>query len=164
MNNLDNFFNKYRNKGILIDTNILLLLIVGSSNRKRISQFKRTEQFVPEDYDLLIKLINLFPTIITTSNILTEVNSLTNQIGEPERSKCFTILAQLISEIEEFALSSQDIIKNNGFIKFGLTDCGIIELSKNQYLVLTDDFKLFNYLQKLGIDSINFNHLRVYLW
>ncbi|MGK7938793.1 MAG: PIN domain-containing protein [Crocosphaera sp.] len=164
MNDLEKLLNIYRNKGILIDTNILLLLIVGSSNRKRISKFKRTEQFVPEDYDLLIKLINLFPTIITTPNILTEVNSLTNQIGEPERSKCLTIFAQLIAEIEEFSLSSQDIIKNNGFVKFGLTDCGIIEVSKNQYLVLTDDFKLFNYLQKLGIDAINFNHLRFYLW
>ncbi len=156
--------NRYRNKGIVIDTNILLLLIVGTANRKRISQFKRTQQFLPEDYDLLIKLINLFPKIIITPNILTEVNSLTNQIGEPERSKCFAIFAQLISEIEEIALSSQEIVKNNGFIKFGLTDCGILELSQNQYLVLTDDFKLFNYLQKLGIDSINFNYLRVYLW
>ena len=164
MDDVQKLLNIYLNKRILIDTNILLLLIVGSSNRKRISQFKRTEQFIPEDYDLLIKLIDLFPKIITTPNILTEVNSLTNQIGEPERSKCFSIFAQLISEIEEVALSSQEIVKNNGFIKFGLTDCGIIELSKNQYLVLTDDFKLFNYLQKLGIDSINFNHLRVYLW
>lgn len=161
---IEKLLNRYWNKGILIDTNILLLLIVGSSNRKRISQFKRTEQFIPEDYDLLIKLIHLFPKIITTPNILTEVNSLTNQIGEQERSKCFAIFAQLISEIDEFTLSSQDIVKNNGFIKFGLTDCGIVEVSKNQYLVLTDDFKLFNYLQKLGIDSINFNDLRVYLW
>ena len=164
MDDVQKLLNRYRNKGIVIDTNILLLLIVGTANRKRISQFKRTQQFLPEDYDLLIKLINLFPKIIITPNILTEVNSLTNQIGEPERSKCFAIFAQLISEIEEIALSSQEIVKNNGFIKFGLTDCGIIELSKNQYLVLTDDFKLFNYLQKLGIDSINFNHLRVYLW
>nr|WP_198649095.1 PIN domain-containing protein [Cyanothece sp. BG0011] len=164
MDDVQILLNRYRNKGILIDTNILLLLIVGSSNRKRISQFKRTKQFIPEDYDLLIKLINLFSKIVTTPNILTEVNSLTNQIGEPERSKCFAIFAQLISEIDECALSSQEIVNNNGFIKFGLTDCGIIELSKNQYLVLTDDFKLFNYLQKSRIDSINFNHLRVYLW
>ncbi|MDJ0844662.1 PIN domain-containing protein [Crocosphaera sp.] len=164
MDDVQKLLNRYRNKGIVIDTNILLLLIVGTANRKRISQFKRTQQFLPEDYDLLIKLINLFPKIIITPNILTEVNSLTNQIGEPERSKCFAIFAQLISEIEEIALSSQEIVKNNGFIKFGLTDCGILELSQNQYLVLTDDFKLFNYLQKLGIDSINFNYLRVYLW
>lgn len=164
MDDVQKLFNRYRNKGILIDTNILLLLIVGSSNRKRISQFKRTQQFIPEDYDLLIKLINLFYKIIITPNILTEVNSLTNQIGEPERSKCVTIFAQLISEIEECYLSSQETVKNNGFIKFGLTDCGIIELSKNQYLVLTDDLKLSNYLQKLEIDSINFNHLRFYLW
>lgn len=45
---------KYSTKGILIDTNIFLLYLIGSVNRKRISRFKRTIQFVPEDYDLLL--------------------------------------------------------------------------------------------------------------
>ncbi|HAC64777.1 MAG TPA: hypothetical protein DCF68_14905 [Cyanothece sp. UBA12306] len=112
----------------------------------------------------LQKIIDLFSKIITTPNILTEVNSLTNQLGEPDRSKCFTLFSQIISEINEFFLPSQNIVQNNGFVKFGLTDCGIVEISKNQYLVLTDDFKLFNYLQSLEIDVINFNHLRDYLW
>lgn len=31
-------FSRYRQKGILIDTNILLLLFVGTVNRQRISQ------------------------------------------------------------------------------------------------------------------------------
>ena len=44
-NYLDSLFARYRQKGILVDTNILLLLFVGSVNRKRISQFKRTQQF-----------------------------------------------------------------------------------------------------------------------
>ncbi|MDJ0660249.1 MAG: hypothetical protein QNJ42_12275 [Crocosphaera sp.] len=60
MDYVQKLLNKYQNKGIVIDTNILLLLIVGSANRKRISQFKRTQQFIPEDYDLLIELINLY--------------------------------------------------------------------------------------------------------
>jgi uncharacterized protein YaiI (UPF0178 family) len=50
------------------------------------------------------------------------------------------------------------------FTKFGLTDCGIINLCREQYLVLTDDLKLANYLQKEGIDTINFNNIRTYGW
>lgn len=71
-------FTQYRQKGILIDTNILLLYFVGTVNRARISRFNRTEKFTPEDYDTLIEIINFFPKRVTTPNILTEVNSLTN--------------------------------------------------------------------------------------
>lgn len=67
----------YKQRGILIDTNILLLWFVGSVNRQRISKFNRTEKFEPEDYDLLLRLLEyFFPKIVTTPNILTEVNSL----------------------------------------------------------------------------------------
>lgn len=48
---INNLFNKYRKKGVVVDTNILLLWFVGSVNRSRISQFNRTEKFAPEDYD-----------------------------------------------------------------------------------------------------------------
>ena len=33
---------RYYTKGIIIDTNILLLYLVGSTNRERITRFKRT--------------------------------------------------------------------------------------------------------------------------
>ena len=39
--------------------------------------------------------------IITTPNILTEVNSLVNQIGEPERSRCLQVLAQGMVKLSE---------------------------------------------------------------
>lgn len=78
---INNLFNKYRKKGVIVDTNILVLWFVGSVNRSRISQFNRTEKFAPEDYDLLVKILSNFGNIITTANILTEVNSLINQIG-----------------------------------------------------------------------------------
>ena len=42
--------------------------------------------------------------------------------------------------------------------------CAIIDLVKGQYLVLTDDFRLSNYLGKQGIDVLNFNHLRFASW
>jgi rRNA-processing protein FCF1 len=161
----------YRQRGILIDTNILLLWFVGSVNRQRISKFNRTEKFTPEDYDLLLRLLEyFFPKIVTTPNILTEVNSLANQIGEPERSQCFARLAEVAGILEEHYIKSAAVAGINSFTRFGLTDCGILELARsgthskgNRYLVLTDDLKLATYLQSSGVDVINFNHLRDYL-
>lgn len=160
MTEIISLLSKYSTKGILIDTNILLLYLIGLVNRKRISRFKRTNQFIPEDFDLLCNLIAKFQQVTTTPNILTEVNSLANQLGEPERSKCLEIFVKIISQINEKYLESKVISDNKVFSRFGLTDCGIMLLAKDKYLVLTDDLKLMLYLQAQSIDVINFNHLR----
>lgn len=39
---------KYHDRGLLIDTNLLLLFVVGLFDSGLITQFKRTKQFVPE--------------------------------------------------------------------------------------------------------------------
>ena len=38
------------------------------------------------------------------------------------------------------------------------------QLVQGQYLVLTDDFRLSQYLPKIQVDAINFNHIRMYNW
>jgi rRNA-processing protein FCF1 len=157
-------FAKYRHRGILIDTNILLLFFVGAVNRERISKFNRTQQYEPEDYDLLLQIIDFFSKRVTTPNILTEVYNLSNQLSEPERSQCLTILAKSISLFMENYIPSNEVSQYIEFTRFGLTDCGIMELARNRYLVLTDDLKLTVHLQSQGIDTVNFNNLRPYNW
>lgn len=73
---------------------------MGSVNKERITRFNRTQQFLPEDYDLLLAFIAKFKKLVTTPNILTEVNSLTNQLGEAECSQCFTIFAQFAKNVD----------------------------------------------------------------
>lgn len=157
-------FPLYRQKGILIDTNILLLYFVGSVNRQRISKFNRTQQFLPEDFDLLQSILAYFQEVVTTPNVLTEVGNLMNKLGEPERSECFKVFSQGILSFNEIYIESRTISINEKFAKFGLTDCCILNVAKNQYLVLTDDLKLAVYLQSQGVDTVNFNNLRVYNW
>ncbi len=154
----------HKSRGILIDTNILLLWCVGTVNPQRISKFNRTEQFLPEDYKTLLKILQYFSKVVTTPQILTEVNSLVNKVGEPARSQCLQILGQGITKLDEFYIESATLGRVENFKKFGLTDCGIIEVARDKYLVLTDDFKLANYLTNTGIDTLNFNHIRLYGW
>jgi rRNA-processing protein FCF1 len=165
MEYINELLSRYRQKGILIDTNILLLYFVGTVNRERISKFKRTQQFIPEDYDLLQSIIAYFRNIVTTPNILTEVNSLTNQLSEPERSRCLAEIAQgFTAFFNEFYVDSKTISTDGSFIRFGLTDSGILQLARNQYLVLTDDLKLSVHLEREEVDVINFNQLRTLGW
>lgn len=57
-----------------------------------------------------------------------------------------------------------DAVNTDEFVKFELTDSGVLILSKGNYLVLTDDLKLANYLQSVEIDMINFNNIRLFNW
>lgn len=160
MSEVSELLSKYYTKGIIIDTNLLLLYLVGSVNRNRITKFKRTQQFLPEDYDLLLQIIKGFKKFVTTPHILTEVNSLANQLGEPERSYCLNFFSKLLLKISEEYIDSNRIAKHELFSRFGLTDCGIMLLARDRYIVLTDDLKLHLHLKSVGIDTVNLNNLR----
>lgn len=155
---------RYARNGILVDTNILLLFFLGSFDPSQIPRYDRTAQFTAEDYDTLLALLQRFDKIVTTPNILTEVNSLSGQIKEPARTSYFAKLAEGIHVIEEHYVESREAASTERFAKMGLTDAGILRLAKDKYLVLTDDFPLSQYLQKVGVDVINFNHIRVPYW
>lgn len=155
---------KYRSKGILVDTNILLLWFVGATNRARIAKFARTQTYIPQDYDTLLQFFSYFPKVVTTPNILTEVYNLINQIGEPDRSRCLDIFAQNVTRLDEFFIESSLASQADKFTIFGLTDSGIVTISRDKYLVLTDDFRLASYLQKIGIETVNFNNIRELGW
>ena len=154
---IEGLLSQYFSKGILVDTNILLLLFVGALDRKKIEKFERTDQFTAKDYNLLVELLNSFKVIATTPNILTEVNSLLIKLGEPARE----VFADGLAVLEEIHLPSQEVASLGWpFLKYGLTDCGIAEIAQGRYLMLTDDLKVASYFSKRGIDAINFNNLR----
>lgn len=58
---------------VILDTNLLVLLVVGMTNRAFIGKHKRTRAYTEEDYDLLCLLLEQYQQIITTPSILTEV-------------------------------------------------------------------------------------------
>ena len=147
-----------------MDTNILLLLFVGNVDPKRIQHFKRTTQFTIEDYILLKKLLSYFERIVSTPNILSEINSLSGQLGDPFKSHFFVRFSKEIELVDERYVRSIDAATMGEFAKFGLTDSVTIGLSNGRFLVLTDDFKLCQYLARSGVDTINFNHIRVPGW
>ncbi len=159
-----NQFQRYRQAGIMVDTNILLLFFIGAFDQDLIPKFKRTKTFSVEDYEVLVRFLRPFDRIATTPHILTEVSNLSGQLGEPARSEYFKKFSSDITLLKEENVASRDVAQMQEFVKFGLTDTGIIHLTKGKYLVLTDDFRLSQYLQSAGVDVVNFNHIRTTYW
>ena len=155
---------KYRRKGALIDSNLLLLLFVGSYKRELIGTFKRVNTFVPEDYDVILRLVGYFSPVVTTPNILTEVSNLAGYLPEPDRASCFSTFVNRLTLLTEHYVKSGDAVSSTIFQRLGLTDAAIEKLAKGKYLVITDDFELSQRLASLGVDTLNFNHIRYLGW
>jgi hypothetical protein len=158
---VDCLLNRYKSRGVLVDANILLLHFVGSYDRSRLRQFKRTcDRYSAEDFDRLTWVLSRFDRVVTTPNILSEVSCLSPNWTEPARAQYFDTFAKGIADLSEHYVVSADVAKLSCFPSVGLTDAGIMQLAKGDYLVLTDDLELYGRLSNAGIDVLNFNHLR----
>jgi hypothetical protein len=159
-------FEKYRGKGVLVDTNLLLLLLVGSIDRTLLDKFKPTANrgFTPSDYDLLCWMIDQFPRILTTPHVLTEVSNYSEQLKGDAGQLLVNKVILLIQRADECYEKSQALVVKDGFREFGLTDTAIGNLPSNRFLVLTVDFPLSGWLEKRGIDVVNFNRFRPQRW
>lgn len=147
--------------GLLADTNVLVLYVVGTVNRDRISTFKRTRRYDPEAYDLLRNIIDKFPCLYTVPHILAEVSNLTD-LEEPELERARLILAKTITLMRESSLPSVDAIRETAYRRLGLTDAAIAAVARqHNCTVLTDDLPLYVLLSNEGLPVINFTHARV---
>jgi len=160
-----NLLQTYKRRGILVDTNILLVYFVGLYDPKMIPKCKRTCTFAIEDYETIAGLLDFFDVRVTTTHVLTEVSNFIGQLPEKTGFGCYDVFSTAVEVLEEQHLSAEEISSDKVvFRKFGLTDTGIALLAKDKYLVLTDDLPIFHYLTNSGIDVLNFNHIREMNW
>lgn len=152
----------YASKGLLIDTNLLVLLIVGTINPTQISLHKRTNSYSAEDYNRLITFADRFKIRVTTPNILTEVSNLLE--GYSYKGKyALDLLERFTQGTKEIVCESLSTMHTypKSYLKYGLSDAVIHRVASEKYLVLTDDLNFCAYLQGNGLLSINFNNLRM---
>ena len=148
-------------RALFIDTNLLVLLIVGSVGRELITRHRRTKIFVVEDYDRLIRAISRFDTLLVTPNTLTEASNLLGQHGEPQSSQLLLKLRTLIEQSTESVVASVDAARHEAFPRLGLTDAALLEVVSADAPLLTTDLKLYSAALAGGDEAaINFNHWR----
>ncbi len=154
---------KHLGHGLLIDTNILLLLLIGRTQRTLVETFKRTSRhgFTGNDFDRLMRVVRRFRHVFTTTSILTEASNLGWQLSGPTRTRFAETLRQTMLSLDEKPMPCREVIDEQHFVKVGLTDAGVFQLARQGLLVLTDDAVLSGLLEKSQFDVINFNHLRL---
>ncbi|HEX4130763.1 MAG TPA: hypothetical protein VHZ24_12030 [Pirellulales bacterium] len=155
---------KHLARGVLVDTNILLLVLIGQTRRSLVSSFKRTRShgFTTDDFDLLVGTLRSFRRVITTTSIITEISNLGRTgLSRPLRDSFSRTLQAMVKEFDERLISATQAAQSEAFMKLGVTDAGIFDLAREGVLVLTDDAMLSGILEKERLDVLNFNHLRL---
>lgn len=155
---------QHRNTGILLDTNVLLLLWLAAFDPRLIGG-KRLEKYTPEDAELLAGYVGQFKRMLTTPTILTETSNLAAQALSGGRKRaffqhCFPRFGA--SSPQNFHHCSVDglVLDKSVFVQLGFTDASIVATVGTQHLLLTDDLDLYLAAQKQGAPAINFTHMR----
>ena len=159
---LQQLIDTHRSNGLLIDTNLLLLLVVGTIKRDLIGKFKRTQTYLIEDFQRVVGIRKQFSKHWTTPNILTETDNLGRQLPEVDWPRFANAMSRLTQSLTERYVASIDVTSSEHYSRFGLSDSASIRICQ-PLLILTDDMRMHGRALSSGIDSINLNHLR-YGW
>ena len=144
---------EYAPRGLLVDTNVLLLYLVGLFDRTFVERFKRTRArgYTADDFAIASNLMRCFRRVVTTPHILAEVSNLSFQMEEPRLIGYFRIVVRVLRGLHEQSVPKDLILDSPrlGLLpKIGFTDLSILEAAKrSKYLVLTDDRHVSIYVQ-----------------
>jgi len=149
-----------RHDKLLLDTNLLVLLVIGLTDPTQIERFKRTRAYTRADYELLRNFVNGYRALVTTPNVLTETSNLAGQLAEPLRGRALAVLAGFINGAEERFYASRVLAEERLYLQLGLTDTAVKHAAAEEISVLTDDLPLYGRLASGGAEVFNFHHLR----
>ena len=164
MPDAETLIEKHRGKGVFVDTNLFVLLLVGLVNPERIANFKRTQDFSVEDFRTLRHLVEWFGApIVTTPHVLSQVSDLTDLSGR-EGMAVRQLLKSMVEVADEKYDSARDLVQHRLFERFGLGDASVGAVCERNIVVLTADLQLQIALEYSGLDAINFHHVRALGW
>lgn len=137
---------------ILIDSNALVVLIIGLVDQNLISKHKRTSIYTKKDFLDLLRVIGQFENLLVLPNTWTEVDNLLNRFSGNYKFKYIQIARNLIKRASEQYIETKSGFQNPSFWNLGLTDTLILEAGKECKLIITSDSKLSDYAQAYGIN------------
>lgn len=145
---------------IAVDTNLLLLLVVGTWNPRIISRHKRLSEYSIRDFELVRDYISSFQTGAATAHVLTEVSNLIPfGMEESTTAAIRNELARTIQTLDERQIASSSASARAEFLVFGLTDAALSIVCSDMPL-LTADKPLAAHLLRNWFDVLTLELLK----
>lgn len=150
-----------KQKGALIDTNLLTVIIVGSLGVGEVEKFKRTNEYTTDDVVGLDSLLASFGWLAATPSVIAETCNIIDWLDGVKRQAAFSCLATYVQSVNEHSIESKALVETPVYFKLGITDAALFHFAKNEDVVLvTADLPLYGYASGMGVEVINFNHIR----
>lgn len=145
----------YRSRGLFLDTNLLLLLVVSLRSSERVLTHRRLQGFAPEDADALHRFCALFARVVTLPHVLTQASDL---FGHTEQ----LYLKLVIDLWEEASVPSREVAAMREFEYLGLADAAILARIAGSFLVLSDDSQLVSEVRLREGGALGFEWIRAF--
>jgi len=153
---------------VLVDTNLLLVYLVGlydiTTSYQLVNTFKCTKSdYESGDFDVLDAFLNNFHVRVTTPHILAEVsNIIIAELNYTAKDLCLGLIQKMIpATFHEHHIPAKDLLAEDKVRTYGVPDISILRSAvAGPYLVLTDDDKLSVYLYKVGVDTLSLSEIK----
>ncbi len=145
---------------MLIDTNLLVLLIVGLVDESYISKHRRLRVFSVEDFRWIRAQASAADELIFVPNVVTETSNLLRRIDGPIRGQLMRGFGALLSGAHERYVPSKEAAARREFERLGLTDAVLLILAETGAHLLTVDLDLYLAASTAGYSVVNYNHIR----
>lgn len=141
---------------VLVDTQLLVLLVVGATRPDLTARQKKTSRYTRTDFSLLIDLLGYRPKFVFCPHVASETSNLVAQYGEPDRTSLMTVLRALPNNATEMPVTTASAMEQPEFIRLGLADAAQLSLCTSETLLLTDDEPLFRAATAREVSSLYF--------
>lgn len=164
LSNFTQIIHRHRQAGVALDTNLFILLVVGTTDCNLLSKSSKTAQFDKDDFHLLLRCCRFFQHHIVTPSVVTEACNLLDTLNRSSSCRVFLELTKIISSFKESHRPSTRLASLPTYLTLGIADTSLYALAQRNCLVLTDDLTLYGHICSSNYGALNFNHLRTIQW
>lgn len=146
-------------QAVLVDSNLLLLLVVGSAGKRYIRAHKGLSAYDENDFDILVGLVGTFSDMVTVPHVVTEVSNLSRQMRGPAKSAIIDKLRELVEQTPELPIGSVEGLRHSAWGRLGVTDSVLLHLCEQGIMLITADSELAIEAEMIGGDVLNFRNM-----
>lgn len=149
--------------GVLLDTNVLLLFLIGSISEDQIDKSKhlRLRDYDKEDFDILKYILRYNRGFVITPHIATETWDLGENALSGHYLQAFKdLFSAFLLGARETWIPVERLLGESYFFRLGIADSGAARIKRRRPIVVTDDGKLARELEAQRKKVVNFTNLR----
>jgi hypothetical protein len=147
-------------KPVVLDTNLLLLLSVGETDRSLIGKHKRLQAYEQVDFDDLLDIVSRSGGLLLCPNVVSETSNFVRHIHQQAAIQISHTLKVIVERFSERFIESRQAVANAAYLRLGVTDAVLLTLASTDAVLVTDDLDLAVAADRSGADVINYSHVR----